>query len=205
MLTVTTAAEDRTLLTLAEIRSAVGITDGSYTAELDALNDRVGAAITRACAVVGAGATLPTLRQEVLVETFRSVVCRRQLWLSRAPVVSIASVVVDGATLDADEYEADGWRLRRLYDDAEVEWSGTKITVSYTAGWSTVPDDLKLAASKLARILWTEDGPGARDPGLKREKTDGVDEREYWVAPSSDPLLSAEIAELLAPYINYGV
>lgn len=205
MLTVTIAAADRTLLTLAEIRAAVGVTDGSYATELADLNARVAEAITNECGVEPAGSSLPTLREESLTQTWRAVCSKSCLWLARAPVSSIASVVVDGTTLDAADYEADGWRLIRLDDDAPVVWSGTKIVVSYTAGWATVPHNLKLAAVKLARTLWSEDGPSAMDPGIKRVRTDGVEEIERWVSPATDALLPQEVRDLLRPYINYGV
>jgi hypothetical protein len=67
----------------------------------------------------------------------------------------------------------------------------------YIAGFDEAPDDLKLAASKLAAALYSET---ARDPNLKRVDIPDVEEREYWVGPSDDPLLSAEISDLLAPY-----
>ena len=77
-----------------------------------------------------------------------------------------------------------------------------KITVVYVAGYETVPADVKLAASKAVALLNTEAG---RDPNLKREDIPGLIEREWWVAPSSDPLLSNEISELLAPYRQYWI
>jgi hypothetical protein len=215
MLTVTTAATDRTLLTLAEIQAATGATDAVDAAALAVLNARVAAAIARECCVSVDGVTPPTLRLEVLTEAFRLdriddnsrlTLPIGYVLLSRGPIVSITSVVEDGVTLPTDEYEINTTN-RRLYrmdgDDERTSWASAKITVAYTAGFATVPDDLKLAASKLARILWTEEGPNAREPGLKRHSVDGVGEREYWVAPNDEPLMSREIAELIAPYMNY--
>jgi hypothetical protein len=188
-----------------ELRSALGLEADSYEVELTALNDQIADALAEACPVERAGATPPTFREEGLTETIRSVYCRKQLWLSRAPVVSVASVVVDGTTLSADDYYVDGWKLLRLVGGSPADWSGAKIVVTYTAGWATVPTPLKLAATKLARILWTEEGPGARDPGLKRERIEGVIEREWWVTPGGTPMLPVEITDLLAPYRNYSL
>ena len=215
MLTVTTAATDRTLLTLAEIQAATGATDAADAAALAVLKARVAAAIARECCVSVDGVTPPTLRLEVLTEAFRLdrtddnsrfTLPVGHVLLSRGPVVSITSVVEDGVTLPADEYEinATNCRLYRMDgDDERTSWASAKVTVVYTAGWSAVPDDLKLAASKLARILWTEEGPNAREPGLKRHNVDGVGEREYWVSSNDEPLMSNEITELLSPYMNY--
>lgn len=203
MLAITTAASDTTLLTLAEIQSAVGVTDASHNTALAELNLRVASSIAQACGIIAGGVFPPTFRLETITETFRDEVGARYLRMSRRPIVSVASIVLDGTTLDDTGYEIDArqGRIYRLSDDASSYWSGTKATVVYDAGWATVPSDLKLAASKLARMLWSEDGPNARsDPNLKRQRVEGVGEREYWVAPASDPLMSGEIRELLAPY-----
>jgi hypothetical protein len=203
MLTVTTPATDRLLLTLAEIQSATGVTGASYNTELASLNARVASTLARECCIPVSGVNPPTFRVETLTEVFRVVIGARYLPLSRWPVTSITSVVVDGSTLDAANYETDeaaGW-LYRLASDELSYWSATKITVVYVAGWATVPDDLKLAASKLARMLWAEDGPNARtDPNLKRQRIEGVGEREWWVPPPADELLSSEIKGLIGPY-----
>lgn len=203
MLTITTAASDPTLLTLEEIKSAVGVTDASQNTALTALNARVASALAQSCGILAGGISSPTFRVETITETFRDEAGARYLRMARRPIVSVASIVLDGTTLDATTYEIDArmGRIYRLLDDASSYWSGTKATVLYDAGWATVPSDLKLAASKLARMLWSEDGPDARsDPNLKRHRVEGVGEREYWVAPASDPLMSGEIRELLAPY-----
>lgn len=203
MLTVTTAAPDRLLLTTEEIRAAVGVSDASYDTALASLNARVAAALTRQCCVPAAGATPPTLRQETLTEVIRDVCGARYLLMSRKPIVSVTSVVVDGTTLDAEDYEADAGNgyLYKLTDDERVCWSATKITAVYLAGWDVVPEDLKLAASKFAKILWSEDGPNSRsDPNLKRQRIEDVGEREWWVPPAADTLLSAEVRDLLVPF-----
>ena len=53
---------------------------------------------------------------------------------------------------------------------------------------------------KLAAVLWSE---GVKvDPGLKRESIPGLIDREWWVSPGDDPLMSREIEELLRDYVN---
>lgn len=201
MLVVTTPAEDPKLLTAEEMRAAVGVTGSGSDTVLATLNGRISRAIASHCRVATAGVAVPTLRQETLTETFRTGMSRERLLLSRRPIVSVTSVVEDGETLASADYEIDAASgiLLRLENDEPAAWSWQKITVVYVAGWATVPDDLKLAASKLASEIYTV---GTRDPNLKRVKVEGVDEREFWVAPSSDPLISAEVDALLAPYMN---
>jgi hypothetical protein len=202
--TVTTAASDPCLLSTSELRAAIGIDDGSKDTALTTLGNQVSSAIARACGIAGDGVNTPTLKQETCSELFRLPKCLAQLRLARCPVTSIASVTIATDVQDEATYEIDvaSGRLARLCGDTEVNWPYGKITVAYVAGYATVPADLKLAASKAVALLYTE---GARDSNLKRESIPGVMEREWWVSPNDDPLLSKEIMELLAPYRQYWI
>ncbi len=193
MLTVTTAATDLTLLTLAELRSATGVETGR-DADLTALGRRVAAAITHVCRVPAAGATTPTLRLETLTETFRLKSSQESLVLSRVPIVSITSVVENDETLTASDYEIDGLMLCRLEDDERSTWAAAKIVVVYRAGWATVPDDLRLAAMKLAASYWTEE---TREPGLRSEEIPGVYSASYQDKESDNPAIPFDVMQLL--------
>lgn len=201
LLTLTTAAEDRSLLTLDELRQATGVATGSDT-KLLTLGRAVAGAIVSHCNVRAIAAAPATLRSEVVSETFRPAAPVDGLILARRPVTAIASVTEDGVALTATDYELDAGAgiLYRLSDDFRSWWSASKIVIAYTAGWSTVPDNLRNAAMKLAAVFWSE-GVKA-DPSLKRERIDGVIEREWWVGPSDDPALPREVEDLLADYIN---
>lgn len=195
--TVTTPATDISLLTTAELRAAVGITDDSQDATLAITGRRVSTSLARQCNIVDDGSNPPTLLRETCTETFRWTGCG-PLPLSRRPV-SITSVTNDGEAVDAADYEAVGRNLYALLDDELYEWTAGKITVVYETGFVTAPDDLKLAASKSVTATSAET---ARDPNLKRVDIPGVIEKEYWVGPSNDPFLSQEIADLIAPYVE---
>lgn len=201
MLSVTTAAGDPNLLSVEEMRAAVGVTGSGSDAALLILNGRVSRAIAAHCRVASAGIAVPTLRQETLTETFRTGMSREKVILSRRPIVSVTSIVEDGETLTGADYEIDpsSGILTRLEDDEPACWSWSKIVVVYVAGWATVPDDIKLAASKLASEIYTV---GTRDPNLKRIEVAGVEEREFFYGTQNDPLISQEMQELLAPYVN---
>lgn len=194
---VTTPASDLSLLSVTELRAAVGATDGSQDAALAIAGRRVSTAIARQCNIVDDGVNPPTLLQETCTEIFRWDGCG-PLSLSRRST-SITSVTIDGDAVDAADYEANGRYLYALSDDEVTDWASGKITVVYVAGFATAPDDLKLAASKLVTATSAE---STRDPSLKRESVPGVMDVEYWVAPSGDPLLSREIQDLLSPYVE---
>ena len=197
--TVTTAASNLSLLTVEELRAAAGVSDTGHDMALAELGQQLSTALARRCMIVDDGVHPPTLLSEGCTEVFRWNGCG-PLSMARRPVTEIASVSINGAAIDASGYElANGRNLHRLSGDALVSWPTAKITVVYTAGFLTVPPDLKLAASKLATALYKET---ARDPNLKREDIPGIREVEYWVAPTTDPLLSREISDLLAPYVE---
>jgi hypothetical protein len=68
-------------------------------------------------------------------QTERSV-CRACIILVRDINPAIVSVVEDGTTLDADEYERDGSLLYRLSGDERVPWGASKVVITYTTGWT---------------------------------------------------------------------
>ncbi|RUU47416.1 hypothetical protein EOD08_06790 [Mesorhizobium sp. M6A.T.Ca.TU.002.02.2.1] len=184
VLVVSTPAPDRSLLTQAERREAVGVTDSSQDARLAALDLRLGAAIMAECNIaIGAGAE-PTLLQETLTETCRRVDAAVMV-LARRHNVEITSLIEDGVMLTSEvsfTVDPESGLVTRLDDDCPRRWCAGKVVVVYKAGFVTVPGDLKMAAMDFMRLAWAE---GKRDPALKSQRTDipGVMEKEvtYWV------------------------
>lgn len=180
-LIVTTAASSLALLTIDELRAAVG--DSAATdSDLLALGLRIAAAIMSECNIaVGSGAE-PTLLQETLTETFYWP-RRIDLVLSRRHNIVISSVTVDGSALTATDYIVDpeSGILTRISGGYPCHWGGTVVVV-YQAGFATVPGDLKAAALDFFRASLNESG---RDPFVKGETTDipGVESKTvtYWV------------------------
>jgi hypothetical protein len=199
MLTVTTPATNRTLLTVAEMRQACGLTSGSDDALLEALGMRAADVIAAACNVSRGGIAVPTLRLETLTETLRLVESLDAILLARRFVTQIDSVTVDGTALTSADYELEpvSGTLHRLKADKPVCWASGKVVVVYRAGFQTVPDDLKLAAGKLVASFRSETG---RDPNLKRDHVEGVGETEYWVGSKDDPAIPLDVMNILAPY-----
>lgn len=183
MLTVTTPATDYTLLTIQEMRAAAGIIGATQDPDLNAHEAKVADSIAAYCNLAIAGSSRPTLKQETLTETFR-LVRAPVLILSRRHAIEVISVTVDGALIDASEYEVqpESGLLYRLSDDRPIDWCATKVTVVYKAGFSTVPADLKMAATNFFRTSWLEK---SRDPAVKSEEIDipGVmnSRQDFWV------------------------
>jgi hypothetical protein len=195
-LSITTAASDRTLLSRAEQRDAVGASDAKRDAELAVIEARVAAAIAVACGLPRAGASPLTLRAETVAATWRLSSPSAVLAVTSRPIVSVSSLTVDGTELATTDYEIDhgAGMIRRLSGDDYTEWSCGKVVMTAVVGWSDVPQELKLAAAKFMAAEWTQ---GARDPMLKRVSIDGISEREYWVDPTKDSTIPAEVMDIL--------
>src|ERR1051326_4761510 len=98
MLQVIVPAGDLNLLTIEELRLAVGLSldDDSQDEKLQELGLRVSSMISAACCVAKDGVSPPTLLNEDLTETFRLVSETRNLFLSRRPVGAVTSVTEAG-------------------------------------------------------------------------------------------------------------
>jgi hypothetical protein len=201
---VTVAAADRGLLTLAEIKSALGISDSFHDAELTSLGLQVSDLISEECCVQSDGIAIPTLMRETVEEAVRITKNTYPLILARRFVAAISSVEINGSALAATDYDIDKspGLLTRLSSDQQIAWeSGTKVVITYTAGFAEVPGALKRAALTVIREQYSTD---QRDPLTKRERIDGIGETEWWVNASSGSssvnAISGVAAAMLDPY-----
>lgn len=203
VLTIPSPNTDRSLLTLAELRAAAGVMDNSKDSVLVPLGNYVSAMITSACKVARSGAIPPTLRLEDVEETFRLKSEQQSLVLARRPVTGIDTVVISDSEQGADdyEYEAASGLLYRLCGGGRTCWPCGETVVSYSAGYATVPDDLKYAAIRFVQAETTNAG---RDPYLKRLRIEGLSEREWWVEPSKETVVPADVMSILVAggYVN---
>jgi hypothetical protein len=227
MLQITTAAADRSLLTIAELRAAVGSKSRADDANLKDLGLRVASLIAGACKVVSADGYMPTLRRETLTETFRVAPepgagggfglrgerfhshyfqARETIKLSRRPILSIASVTECGVALDDCQYEVDSGAgaVMRLYHDRYCNWRPGKIVFVYDGGWAAVPDGLKMAAVQAVRSFWATD---LRDPSLRSKIIPGVSQKDYWNQQAGlvPQALPDNVMAMLQPYMNWSV
>lgn len=204
MFEIVTASTNRSLLSADELRVAAGLapTDTSDDGRLRELGERASDAIARFCCVASDGVSIPTLTSESCRDTIRLDCASTTLSLSRRFVTAVSLVTEAGVTLSATDYEIGkaAGVLRRLYDDAGSQWAAGKVVVEYTAGFSTVPSDLKHATELLVRQMSAQT---ARDPTVRRERVDGVGEMEYWVGSidgGNGAPFTSDVMALLAPY-----
>jgi hypothetical protein len=213
MLTIASPNTDRSLLTLAELRAAAGVSDGSKDATLVPLGEYVSALLTSACKVSRAGIIPPTLRLETVTETFLFKSLQKSLVLSRRPVVEIISVTQTESLLVNTDYAVDaasGVLYRTMfpyyyYTMPNGPWGWWPIgntVVEYSAGFEVVPADLKYAAIKFVK---SEIVTSNRDPLLKRLSISGVSDREWWVSDKqATSIIPGECMDILirGGYVN---
>lgn len=134
--------------TLETLRDELGLADNSQDGRLERYDLQASAAIQAYCD--------REFRKEATTERLQGSGTQR-LVLSRTPLVSIASVVIDGETIDADEYEIEdaaagilyrenGWpRLDNVVAgsisrDSMAGTGKADIVVTYTGGY-VLPND----------------------------------------------------------------
>lgn len=208
-LTITTPAPDRSLLTLAEMRDAIGSTPSD--AALTALGLRVSDSICAYCNVARGLSYPPTLRRETLTETFSKVSAQRMILARRHDVV-VSSFTLDDDAVDAEDFVVDSEAGTVERGEALVPaWQGTAGVIVYEAGFEIVPGELKQAALDLFRATYYA---GTRDPMLRGHEVDipglGRERQDFWVGSAPGQSGSAGgmppmIAAQLERYRNFGL
>ena len=203
-------AAARRLATAAKVQAVLFGGEATDTALIEAMIDRVSARAARHCNLAKAATgAAPTFGRETCRATWpvRGGSCDEVLFLPwRVPVTSISSVVEDGVTLSATDYQLRGGAiLERLSDGVPVPWSRAKIVVTYVAGWQLenadqVPPDLEAAVIDQVKVMYlTRD----RDYTLRSEDVPGVYSASYSAAEGDGllPHVDAALAEYRAPVI----
>ena len=211
--TILTPPPGPELVTLDDMKLELGITDTSE-------DDVLAIWIAQASQIVASYCNL-TLAVQTVSQVFRHSLGPRgdyftprfcyglngeseeALMFACAPVSSITSITVDGSLLGTSLYELDHDKVFRLNASGYPSpWTFTKaITAVYISGFSVgvdVPEDLQAAVMTLVRDYR---GTATReDPNLKRRRTDGVSELEWWVSESSKTTLPITVSGLLDTY-----
>ena len=175
------------VLDLAEAKTHLNITVGTYDAEIQSTIDEAEAAIS---ARVGPLTPVPRTSR---VDGYSNV-----LVLPFAPVVSLTSVTPAGAG-------ATPMTLSALYVETAtgvISWdrpySGyfwyPKYTVVYSSGWSPVPLDLVRAVKDLTKSMWKTQRGGTQRPGTGGEPLP----RTY--LPGAPNTLPPEVESAIQPY-----
>ena len=192
MLSVLVPATSSRLTSLDAVKRELSISGTSDDARLLAYIDQ-------ASAVIADYLGRP-LGRETVAETLRLSAASETIMLSRWPVVSVTSVVEDGVTLAATDYEIDRSFAHRLFDDERARWPAVKVILTYVAGYD-LPDGVAPAIERAAtQLVVAMNASRGRDPSLRSESVEGVG-AQSWLDPRNGggPLPDGVVA-LLNPY-----
>lgn len=174
------------VLTLAEAKAHLNIDTGADDAEVLTFVDAAEAAISARVGPLGPVTT-----------TARVAGGGRTLLLPVAPAISLTSVTpVGGTALTLGDLYLDQDAGTVSYT-SDSPLTASWYTVVYTAGRSTTPADLKMAALELLRHMWATQRPG--DGGRFSSASQLVAANTI---PGAVYLFPFRVEALLAPYLN---
>lgn len=202
---VASPASDTALTTLDRIKLELDIVDDGTNDEI--LQDKIDEASDDIEAALGFRVVQEAVVQTFWHEQYDSIPDR--LLLDRTPVAAIASVALDGVTIDGSLYRIEP-KTGELFamDSAGYPcvWSFCKdAVVTYTGGYilpdasgRNLPKGIEGACIDLVSSFWAAKG---RDPAVKSEEIAGVISKQYWVgAVGEDGELPPSVVAKLAPY-----
>lgn len=104
------------------------------------------------------------------------------VFLPQVPVTAVSAVSVDGTALTVAS-DVDWYSYGALYRDDNTTWGTERQTVSvtYTHGYATIPDDLKrVCVKRAARILAI---PMLGGPAVTTDAEGNINERRWSMSP----------------------
>lgn len=123
------------------------------------------------------------------------------LQLAKYPLVAISTLTENGADLTSGtDYLVDlvNAQVTRLdMNGYPRRWDALPIVVTYTAGYSAVPDDVSAAVIRMVAQRYFAN---IRDPWVKSEVVEGIGRTDYIVPSGDTGNMTADVADLLDNY-----
>ena len=204
-LTVATPATSTDLVTLATVKTLLGITDTSEDARLALFISQASDAIGRFCGRVFAAETVTEVFR---LEASVSVPEPAPLCLARRPVSpSGLAVTIEGVPVASENLEIDpaSGLLWRIASGSRVPWPTTAVVVSYTGGYAVPTSTPPALARACVLTIGAYRAVTARDPLLKAETIFDVAKFEYSVGQGGSQTSSGlpmEAEALLSAFVR---
>lgn len=99
---------------------------------------------------------------------------RKYLQLKAKPITALTALTIDGVAEDVLDYSFDDDTILRI--DGTEFYPGATIAVSYTAGYTTVPEPIKAAVLRISALLSVEAGENI---GVTSQSFDGGNTRSF--------------------------
>ncbi len=130
------------------------------------------------------------------------------IYLKRWPITSIDSIYVDDIALVSDSnsdilrIDKDNGVLYHLINGFPARWHfGKSVVVTYTGGYTTIPEDLQRAVIRWVEMAWFFAG---QDVTIKNEQVYGIASVTYGTDTTTSKTADVpdEIKLLLEPYLR---
>ncbi len=191
------------LTSLAAVKTELNITTGTNDAYFKGLISRASAAAASFCNRVF---PVETVTDEIWVQRSptRYVVpgTFEPLTLSRFPITAVTAItqnsveLVDGTDFRIDYDKGQLIRLNAL--GMPISWSVYPISVTYSAGFATIPYDVVDAVIRMVKNRWFM---RTRDSSLRQQNVPGVLEQTFWVATGNEAgAMTPDVVDLLDGY-----
>lgn len=132
------------LVTLAEVRGYLSLAAGVADTTLQMLITNYSGVVNNFC---GRDFEIKSFYEEVDIEG----ATEQSIKLSNLPIVSVVALTDNGSLVASDDYHV--YRQGRISLESDYFTEGfKKVSVSYVAGFTPVPADIKLAVEKLISI-----------------------------------------------------
>jgi hypothetical protein len=196
-------AVSRDLTTLETARIELGIpeADTSVDADIERMIHEMSSVVAGYCG--------QTFAEETVSETFLPESCGEALnaaVLNRTPVTALVSIERDGSELSTGEFELDEAKgiLYFLRGGCYCACGGFRsLVITYTAGYPLL-DGLPEAIEKATLILVSDSYNSiGRDPNMRSETIPGVHSYTLGGITADATMVSADVAQLLDPYVRY--
>ena len=175
------------VVSLSDVKTALGITDGAYDAYLTGVLTRGSSLLEGELGIPPSDGGSTSLGFASFKETFFINRGRgtTDLVLSRRPVVSVAKIEVDGDEIDEDQYRVDLRTGIVSFGACSGSLVGAEIAVYFDAGW-VLPGDANpnVPAALSDAIIWFAKANYSakdRDPLAKSITITDVKKTDYWV------------------------
>lgn len=197
MLTVLEPAVSRRLTTAENVRTDLGLPNGSPS------DDQINRLIDQASAMV-----VDFCRREFVQEKVRqrTEACGDEVLLERAPATQVTLVRAGDQILSDDDYEVGEYSIRRLSNGCSAGLAGGCVTLEYLGGYVLEGEGPKIPPAverAVIQLVAAAISGASRDPLIKSEDVDGLGSISYWVPGARTALPSPEAEQLLKPYRSF--
>lgn len=203
LLTTINTTASGTLVSLADVKAELSLTNGSQDTLVSRYLAASTAAIEQYCnRTFGTQDVTDEFWPDRENHAYQVTPGISEITVSQWPIIAVETVTENGDTLvDGTDYRVDyraGKVIRLNEQPYPTLWRAWPILIKYTGGYATIPADVQDACIRLVKARYLAKD---RDPFLRSESIPGVRDASWWVATGSDAgNLPPDVQDILDNY-----